>query len=277
MLIAHSPQKLINELDAMRFRGARRCVSLVSTRGNLHDGHGSVIHAARTVSDIVIVAITPPETTPRRSQGNVVSAPEFHDISFVEQHDVDVVYIPDETYLFPHGHACRVKLDYPHLCEFVDNPTHNLSVHLKLINTVQPDIMVWGEKNYLEFHWLRELVRDLNIRTQMQCIPTVRHANGLAVSSDTSLLSHDEQAQAPILYETLNNIVHAIRTGARNFANLEKTARIALKGAGFDSILCKVLDDRTLQDACHDTHQFRIVGNVTLNGVPITDNLGLSL
>ena len=115
------------------------------------------------------------------------------------------------------------------------------------------------------------------MRTQMQCIPTVRHASGLAVSADTQLLSLDEQAQAPILFETLTNIVHAIRTGARNYAKLENTARVALKGAGFDTILCKVLDETTLQAATQDTHQFRIVGSMTLNGVRVADNLGLAL
>jgi pantoate--beta-alanine ligase len=276
MLIAHSPNKLINELDTLRFRGgSRRCVSLVTTRGNLHEGHRSVINAARTVSDIVVVAITPPPAT-QRIRSNVVSAPEFHDIGFVEQSDVDVAYLPSEEDLFPDREAL-IAFNFANDCELFDDPDYFLNVQLKLINCVQPDIMVWGEKNYIEYFWVRQLVNDLHIRTQMQCIPTVRHANGLALSSDHQLLSVEEKDQAPILFETLNNIAHAIRDGAKSYAKLEKTARVALRGAGFNITSCKILDDTTLQPAHEETTAFRIIGNVTLNGVPVTDNIGLTL
>ena len=85
MIIARTASKLAQELDPIRYRGgARRCVSLVTTRGNFHDGHGAVMNAAKTVSDIVIVAVVP---SPNQDNGNVVTASEFSDIGFLEHHD----------------------------------------------------------------------------------------------------------------------------------------------------------------------------------------------
>ena len=106
MFITNSIAKLHNELDAMRFHGGRRrCVSLVTLRAGLHDGHGAVINAARTVSDVLVVALLP-ETQPQRAvvyddENNVVSATEFHDIGFVEQHEAQIFFKPTEEVLFP--------------------------------------------------------------------------------------------------------------------------------------------------------------------------------
>ena len=106
MFITNSIAKLHNELDAIRANGGRRrCVSLVTLRSGLHDGHGAVINAARTVSDVLVVALLP-EAQPRRAvvydeEKNVVSATEFHDIGFIEQHDAQIFFKPTEDLLFP--------------------------------------------------------------------------------------------------------------------------------------------------------------------------------
>ncbi len=273
MFIEHSPKKLIAELNTLRYRGGSRCcVSLVVTRGNLHDGHGAVMNAAKTVSDLVVVVIVPSND---KVQSNVVTATEFQDIGFVEQHGTDILYIPPEDLLYPRGSEQMASLQMPQTC--FEQSDSELTLYLKVINTIQPDIMVWGEKNYIEFHHVRQLVRDLDIRTQMQCIPTVRHANGVAVSAHDNLLNVSENQTAPILFETLRNVAHAIRTGARTFSNLEKTARLALREAGFCVDIFAVLDEDNLQPATNLTTSYRIVGSATMDGIPIEDSLGLTL
>ena len=275
MIIARSAVNLAHELDAIRFRGGTHCcVSLITMRGNFHDGHGAVMNAAKTVSDIVVVAIAPESN---QNNTNVVTASEFQDIAFLEKHHVDVLYVPGEDEMFPSGFDFMFRVTQPHPCAEFDVGSFRLTQHLKLINAVQPDVMVWGEKNFLEFHSVRQLINDLNIRTQMQCVPTVRHADGVAVSSGLDSMTRAEREKAPILWETLNNVAHAIRTGARSFENLEKTARLALRGAGFKVKYFQILDEDSLAPASNKTKTYRIVGSVKLGESSVTDSLGLTL
>lgn len=275
MIIARSAANLAQELDPLRGQGgARRCVSLMTSRGNFHAGHGAVMNAAKTVSDIVVLAIVP---TPNQKNDNVVTASEFQDIAFLEQHEVDVLYAPSEEELFPRGFDFMSNLVQPHACDELAINPYMLTQHLKLINAVQPDIMVWGEKNFIEFHNVRQLIVDLDIRTQVQCVPTVRHADGVAVSSAVEAMKGKQREQAPGLYETLKNVAHAIRTGARNFEKIEKTARLALRGADLDIVYFRILDEENLAQASDKTTTYRIVGSVKLGNSSVTDSLGLTL
>jgi pantoate--beta-alanine ligase len=232
------------------------------------------MNAAKTVSDIVVVAIAPDAD---QNNSNVVSASEFQDIAFLERHHVDLLYVPGDGEMFPKGFEFMFRVVQPHPCEEFDTGSYRITQHLKLINAVQPDIMVWGEKNFLEFHSVRQLVNDLNIRTQMQCVPTVRHADGVAVSSALDDMTTAEREKAPILWETLKNVAHAIRTGARGFEKLEKTARLALRGAGLKVHYFQILDEESLAPASDKTTTYRIVGSVKLGESSVTDNLGLTL
>ena len=277
MLIAHTPAKLHTELDALRTRGGRQqCVSLVTTRGEMHDGHGAVINAARTVGDIIVVAIMPP-LGQTETADNLVTADQFQDIAFAERHETDVLYapVPDPTT------RTFATLDVKDL---YSGPLHldapeatTLLEHVRILSAVQPDIVVWGERNYLEYRAVRQLITDLGLRTQIQCVPTVRHANGVAVSALDDELEEQERETLAILYQTLRNTAHAIRSGATNYSKVENTARIALKGAGFEIQYVKILDDHDLQPAGATTSSFRILCSVSLNSKTITDGLGLTL
>ncbi|MEM7078933.1 MAG: pantoate--beta-alanine ligase [Pseudomonadota bacterium] len=276
MLIAHSVQKITGELDQTRYKaGVRRCVGLVTTRGDLHDGHAAVIHAARTVADIVVVAVIP---TDRHGSDKVISASEFQDISFLEQHGADMAYLPSGDLLLggsTEEAALRVAPTRP--CPMLPDLEQFLGVQTRLINTIQPDILIWGEKKYLEFAWLQRLINTLQLRTQTQCVPTVRHASGMAVSANIQRLSQTEREIAPVLHETLRNIGHAISNGARSYHKLENTARLVLREAGFELRYCRVLDQDTMAPPTDETRCFRVVAQAKLNGVPLTDTIGLTI
>ena len=105
----------------------------------------------------------------------------------------------------------------------------------------------------------------------------MRHADGVAVSSAIENMSIGERERAPVLSETLNNVAHAIRTGARNFAKIEKTARLALRGADLQILYFSILDEENLAPASDKTSTYRIVGSVKLGASTVTDSLGLTL
>ncbi|MEM9621078.1 MAG: pantoate--beta-alanine ligase [Pseudomonadota bacterium] len=275
MLIAHSAQKLSQELDSLRLRaGQRRCVSMVTTKGGFHDGHGAVMNAAKTLSDVVVVVIAPGAL---ERHDTVISAPEFQDIGYVEQHEVDLLFLPGEEELFPLGYDHTSMVHLPAADNPLNADPYRLTLHLKLINLVQPDIVLWGEKNFVEYHQVRRMVTDLDIRTQVQCVPTIRHADGTVVSSEFEHLDADTQAVVPILYETLQNTAHAIRTGARNYNKIENTARLALREAGFEIQRFCILDEAHLQPADAQTATFRILGEVSLGDLHLSDSIGCTL
>ena len=275
MHIAHSPAKLKPQLEHLRRnKGRQAVISLVTTRGDLHDGHGAVINAAATISDHVVVARFP---VAKPSAGNVISAREFQDISFSDQHQADIVYAPSIEYLYPDGvaQASLVSLSEP-LTQLEYDPVA-LTTHLKIINAVQPDVMVWGERNYIEYMQVRRLIEELDLQTQLHCIPTVRHSNGVAVSGhdDAFMDSHPDAAQA--IYETLKDAAHAIRSGASNYNSVERTAKVALKGAGYDIVYFCILDDITLNAANESTNSFRLVCRLEIQEFTVVDCLSLTL
>ena len=275
MIIARTAKNLVSELEPLRVRGgARTRVSLVTTRGGFHDGHGAVMNAARTVSDIVVVGVAP---EPGHDHGNIVTASEFQDISFLEKHEIDFLYAPDVDQFFPQGFEFTYSINQPHVCGDFNVGNYRLTQHLKLINAVQPNVMVWGEKNFIEYHSVRQMISDLDIRTDVQCVPTVRHADGVAVSTAVEAMTSNQHHRVKILNETLENVAHAIRTGARNFNKIEKTARLALRGADLDIVYFSILDEDNLATASEKTNTYRIVGSVKLGDSTVTDSLGLTL
>jgi len=275
MIIARTAKHLVSVLEPLRVRGGSKTrVSLVNTRGGFHDGHGAVMNAARTVSDIVVVAVAP---EPDIDHGNIITVSEFQDISFLEKHEVDFLYAPETEQFFPLGFEFTYSINQPHVGGDFNVGNYRLTQHLKLINAVQPDVMVWGEKNFIEYQSVRQMISDLDIRTDVQCVPTVRHADGVAVSTAVEAMTSNQRQRVKILNETLQNVAHAIRTGARNFNKIERTARLALRGAKLDVVYFSILDEDHLAAASGKTTTYRIVGSVKLGDSTVTDSLGLTL
>lgn len=275
MLIAHTPSKLYPQLDRLRFEhGKRASLSLVTTRGAMHDGHGALIHAAATISDHVIVAKIP---DPDPQDGKIVSAEEFQDLSFSDRHRADVVYAPLQATLFPDGRASAPELNMPLPLSDLEYDSLALITHLKIINTIQPEIIVWGERNFIEYVQVRSMIEALSLRVQLHCIPTVRHANGTAVSGTDELLNVQQKQAVPVIHQTLQNVAHVIRSGGRNYENIRRTARTALQGAGFEIEYFTILDDQTLLAPTDRTTSFRFICRVTLDGIPMVDGMSLGL
>lgn len=274
MIIARKASKLGQELASRRSSGRPPSIGMVTSRGRLHDGHGAVINAAKTVSDLIVVALIP---NPNDTQGNVVSADQFSDIGFLEQHEVDVLFAPHYAELFPRAPEQMFGIARPHNAGPLDVPATDLTMHLKLINAVSPDIVVWGERRFLEYFHVAQMIEDLGLPTQMQCVPTQRHADGAAVSATVDALPAIDRERAPVLYNTLRDVVHAIRSGARGFDKLEKTARLALRGAGMVVEYFAVLNADNLLPPTDNSTSFRVIGRVKLGSVSITDSLGLTL
>ena len=282
MLIATSTADLITDLDHLRGTsneqsGPRKSVSLVVTSGDLHAGPRSVIKAAHSASDVVVVAITP---NPHMAHRNLVATAQFKDTSLVDQARIDLLFVPSEQEFLhqqlPSAFSLRLPQGYP--IDLDKNYLEQtLTLNLSFYNIVNPDVIVYGERKYIEYRLLRQLVTDLSIRAQVHCLSTVRAGDGLALCSNNGKLTVSERSRAPILYQTLNNVIHALRTGARTFEKLKTSARIALKRAGFHIDSFAIYDDANLSAAQADTHEFRIIGDTLLGSHRLHDNMGIRL
>ena len=277
MIIARSEQHLKQELDKLRYCGSRPLnTCLVTSRAGVHEGNGAVINSARTLSDLVVVALYPDQREVHdHSESNVVSALEFHDIGFVEQHKVDLLYIPDEDELSAKG--TQIQLQHTYLDGLDSALIKNALTHIRRFNLIQPNVFCCGQKNIDAYFAIACLVKTLHIQVEIQNIPTVRHANGLPVDPIYDALSQDMQENAVLLYRTLQDAATAIQSGGRNFDKIVTTAKRALKSADFDIRRFDIIDESDLNTPNKKTTQFRIVAETLLGDFSLNDNIGFTL
>ena len=270
--------------DALTWRRSGSTVGLVITKGNLHQGHAALIGASLANHDLTVVAsYAGPNLFYDQQSYQTYPQSTAGDRDFLEQLGVDLLFTPSEGELYPRGFSDLVKVQLPrlgpvghHTQEYAYS-TELVTLALKLCNVVQPQHLIYGEKHYQQLFYTELLLRDLNLPTSLHRVPVVRESDGLAVSTKNQSLSAAERQQAPVLKQTLADMANAIAAGARNFAKIEQTARVALRGAGFKTDYLWVCDAETLQSPDADTRHYRILGAARLGSVRLIDNLPLNL
>jgi len=215
-------------------------VALVPTMGNLHAGHLALVEQAVSEADRTIVSIfvNPIQFVEGEDYADYPRTIEA-DLERLVELGTDVVFLPELGEIYPKGQQDHTRVIVPSLdnifCgEF--RPGHFTGVATivaKLLNLVQPDIAIFGEKDYQQLLVIRRLVEDLAIPAKILGFPTVREQDGLAMSSRNHYLSKDERKQAPRLYETLKSMADAIMAGENNYKTLEKQSVERLKQHGF--------------------------------------------
>ncbi|MFN2359466.1 MAG: pantoate--beta-alanine ligase, partial [Marinobacter sp.] len=145
-----------------------------------------------------------------------------------------------------------------------------------LLNMVQPDIAVFGEKDYQQLAVIRKLTRDLMIPVEIIGSPTIREDDGLAKSSRNVFLTEDERAIAPIVYRTLKNTAEQIRNGRSDFITLEREANEALSEAGLRPDYFNIANSLTLKPASADDTELTLLAAAFLGTTRLIDNLSVT-
>lgn len=227
VLVVHSIEELRRTLAPIR--NAPRSIGLVPTMGALHAGHGRLIETARAESGCVVVSI-------------FVNPMQFHrsddygryprtlpgDLEFCAARGVDIVFAPSAEEMYPGAQRAFVEVNEigDHLCGPF-RPGHFrgvATVVLKLLNIVQPGRAYFGEKDAQQLAVIRQMVKDLNIPVDIVEVPTVREADGLALSSRNAYLTAEERSIAPTLHRALQAAALLISTGATSAAEIKKEA-----------------------------------------------------
>jgi pantoate--beta-alanine ligase len=277
-----SNAQLQSALDGFRSNGQR--IAFVPTMGNLHDGHLDLVRKARQLCDIVVVSIfvNPLQFGPTEDL-DAYPRTLTADKEKLFAEGVQVLYTPGVEEIYPEGMQAQTVVHVPDLGDTLcgqSRPGHFdgvTTVVSKLFNIVQPDIAVFGEKDFQQLSIVRKMVNDLCIPVEIVGVATKRDEDGLAKSSRNGYLTFDQRRIAPVLHETLIGCREAIACGFDNFLQLESHARMKLLQAGFDPDYFAIRDARTLRNVTDDTEEIAILAAARLGATRLIDNMRLSL
>lgn len=207
-ITAESKAHLVEMLNAYRTAGYR--IGFVPTMGALHEGHLSLIRAARKANDIVVVSIfvNPTQFNDPEDYRNYPRTREADKLR-LEEAGVDLAFMPDEAEMYPEGRQNLADFDPGYLGQVLEGekrPGHfegMATIVKKLLETVKPDYAYFGQKDYQQLLIVRELVSTYQLPVSIVSEPIVRESDGLALSSRNVLLTPEERELAPVIYQTL--------------------------------------------------------------------------
>lgn len=255
-------------------------VGVVPTMGALHDGHLSLVREARRQSDRVIVTIfVNPMQFNNADDLTKYPRDEGHDLALLESEGVDVLFAPEVTEVYPGGFATKVSVaGVSEPLEGAFRPGHFdgvATVVAKLFGMTQAGRAFFGEKDWQQLQVVRRLVEDLNIPVKIIGCPTIREADGLAMSSRNVRLSAAERAAAPALHRILQAAAATLRDGASARETL-LAAEAEILEAGFREV--DYLDLRSvegLRPLGHATEPARLLVAAWIGDVRLIDNIAV--
>ena len=259
-------------------------VGFVPTMGNLHDGHLALVDEAFRHADRVLVSIfvNPMQFGEGEDFENYPRTLE-EDRKALEAHDATLLFTPGVDEMYPRPQPEQTRVEVPGLSDILcgaSRPGHFTGVATvvcKLFNMVQPDVAVFGEKDYQQLLVIRQMVRDLSMPVEIVSCPTVRESDGLAMSSRNTYLTGEERSTAPKLHAMLEKTKIALMQGRRDFTALEEEAAGTLANAGFDVDYFTIREAETLSAPDPDCNEFVILAAARLGRPRLIDNLPVSL
>jgi len=262
------------------WRAGGERVVFVPTMGNLHPGHVSLIEAARRHGKrfVASIFVNPMQFGPNEDFAHYPRTPT-QDSTMLADAGCDLMFMPEVGEIYPNGADQATRVEVPGISDILCGefrPGHFegvATIVAKLFHIVEPDVAVFGEKDFQQLTIIRRMVADLCLRVEIVGAPTVREADGLAMSSRNQYLDATQRTMAPTIYRQLQQAVAALQSGVRDYGRLEMAANAALEGAGFRTDYFSVRDARTLAPAQPDTRQFVVLTAARLGKARLIDNV----
>lgn len=263
-----------------RAREEGKRIGLVPTMGNLHAGHIALVEKALQRTDYVVVSIfvNPLQFGPSEDL-DAYPRTLAEDQSKLLDVGAQLVFAPNVSEMYPEGMAGHTRVSVPVVSEGLcgaSRPGHFegvATVVSKLLNIVQPDLAIFGEKDYQQLAVIRKMVLDLCLPVQIMGEPTVRADDGLALSSRNGYLTPAERQIAPLLYQTLQAIAAEVNAGRRDYAQIIEEARSRLTEAGLRPDYLDLRDALTLQPVSADAEELVVLAAAFLGRTRLIDNL----
>ncbi len=281
--------QLIHEVTALRAAIAQRRaqgqrIALVPTMGNLHAGHASLVAQARDSADCVVVSIfvNPLQFGPNEDFDRYPRTLGA-DCEVLREQGATLVFAPSLEQMYPNGYppSTTVQVDgtLVEQLDGVSRPGHFRGVATVvniLFNLVQPDLAIFGEKDYQQLAVIRRMAADLGLPIEVRGAPTVREADGLARSSRNQYLSAEQRARSIGIFASLQHVASRLRSGRRDFTELEREAAEMLVERGFqpDYVAIRASD---LAPPTVDADGYVVLIAALLGSTRLIDNLSVNL
>jgi pantoate--beta-alanine ligase len=267
-------------LDDARARGAS--IGIVPTMGALHEGHLSLIRAARAENDLVVVSIFVNPTQFGRTEDLKKYPRDLgRDLALCEEAGATLVFSPEVDEMYPDAYSTWVEVEglTDGLCGR-SRPGHFrgvCTVVTKLFNICRPDRAYFGEKDAQQLAVIRRMTHNLDMRVRIVPCPTVREADGLAMSSRNARLTPEHRAQAPVLYRALSAARDLVRGGERDAAALDAAIRSILSEAASGEVdYVEIVDADDLAPVSTLKGECLIALAVRFGDVRLIDNIRVS-
>jgi pantoate--beta-alanine ligase len=263
-----------------RARGEGKRIGFVPTMGNLHAGHIALIKKAGQRADFVVASIfvNPLQFGPNEDLASYPRTLAADQDKLVNA-GCHLLFAPSVEEMYPHGQADQTLVRVPGVSEGLcgaSRPGHFdgvSTVVTKLFNMVQPDLAVFGQKDFQQLAVIRTMVRDLNMPVQIISEPIVRADDGLALSSRNGYLTTEERTIAPQLYRTLCELRDAIAGGERDYSALVERGLNRLRQAGLRPDYLELRNAVDLQPADQHSREVAILVAAFLGRTRLLDNI----
>ncbi|HEX8151622.1 MAG TPA: pantoate--beta-alanine ligase [Thermoanaerobaculia bacterium] len=278
MIVAASIEETRASVATARAHGKQ--IGFVPTMGFLHDGHLSLVDAAREAGAgfvVVSIFVNPKQFGPAEDFSRY-PRDEARDRELLESRNVDLLFLPPVEVMYPAGSVTNVSVaGVSGPLEGERRPGHFdgvATVVLKLFNIVQPDVAVFGRKDAQQCAVIERMVRDLDVPVRLAFGETHREEDGLARSSRNSYLSTDEREKAPALHRALRAGEDAIRHGVHEVAGLERLMRKhAAETPGVEVDYLAVVDPETFEAPADFNRDVLLAGAVKVGRTRLIDNI----
>jgi pantoate--beta-alanine ligase len=277
--------KQIQSIEQLRsaidlWREAGDTVALVPTMGNLHKGHMGLVSLAANNAEHVIVSVfvNPTQFGPNEDYASYPRTLEV-DARKLARAGVDILFAPTAEEMYPHGTENTAQVSVPELSsqfcgEF--RPGHFLgvtSVVCRLLNICQPDVAVFGNKDYQQLVILRQMVEELHMPVRLLAGATERDANGLALSSRNSKLDEAQQLTAASIHTVLADVAKALRDGGAKPGDLEQAAIAQITAAGLQPEYVAIRNAADLGVPDQNSQRLVVLAAARLGDVRLIDNV----
>jgi len=281
MVLIDAVSSLRRHLTSWRHSG--QSIALVPTMGNLHAGHLALVREARSVADRTLVSIfvNPLQFGPNEDFEAYPRTLE-QDRELLEAEGTDLLFVPPVQAVYPHGSQDQTRVEVPELSNILcgaSRPRHFAGVATvvcKLFNMTQPDVAIFGEKDYQQLLVIRRMVEDLYLPIEIRGLATVREPDSLAMSSRNGYLSPAERTRAPALYKALCRAGERLREGLAA-GEVERMGAEALVIEGLRPDYFSVRRASDLQPVTTEDQDLVVLTAAYLGAARLIDNLRVSL
>lgn len=265
-------------------RGQKNKIAFIPTMGNLHEGHLSLIEIAKTYAEFIVVSIFVNPTQFNEDEDfDVYPRTIKSDLSKLKDIDIDLVFLPEISTIYPYGIDVSTQIIVPRLSQELCGkirPGHFngvTSVVLRLFNIIEPDFAVFGQKDYQQKILLEFMTKDLSLEIRILDGPTIREKDGLAMSSRNQLLSSSARSSAKDLYLVLQQAKQFAQMQDMSFSLIEDRSIKTLEEHGFMVDYFSIREKKHLVKPNKKDKELIILASAKIENVRLLDNVFLDL